>query len=269
MHLRSIFFDILTIFAAQMIQNDMKRTIIPLITAALMAIACGSNETKTDNSQTVNNSGLTMPGDSTIYGLACDGCTDSLLILMPLDGSDPDTFNIFSANLEHKIYGRPSIGDRIAIVPNGEDSTYADMVINIDRLQGEWRYQVRPRLRRHLTDSTAVGQEPVNLPDSFVRRWLQPKEYGYDIRRDNVVRPVGAVPASEAKRGPVEYPALKRYREWHILNGHILFHETRRDTTGLRKVISTDTADIVLLRRDTLVLRFANHVQGFYRDKKD
>lgn len=267
MHLRSIFFDILTIFAAEMIQNDMKRTLFPLLTAALMTIACGSNETKTDNSQTVGNTDQ-IPGDSTIYGLACEGCTDSLLILMPLDGSDPDTFNIFNANLERKVFGRPSIGDQIAMVLNGEDSTYADIVINIDRLEGEWRYQVRPRLRRRLTDSTTVNTEPVNLPDSFVRRWLQPKEYGYDIRRDNVVRTVGTIPESEAKRGPVEYPALKRYREWHILNGHILFRETRRDSTGNQEVVSTDTADIILLRRDSLALRFASHEQRFYRNKE-
>jgi hypothetical protein len=239
------------------------------MTAALMAIACGSNDTKTDDSQTVNNSGLTMPDDSTIYGLACDGCTDSLLILMPLDGSDPDTFNIFDARMAHHVFGHPSIGDQMAVVRNGEDSTVADLVINIDRLEGEWRYQAMPQLRRRQADSTGISQSAVHLPDSFIKRWLQPKEYGYDIRRDNAVRPVGAIPEAEAKKGPVEYPALKRYRQWHILNGHILLSQTRRDTTGQTTIVSTDTADIVLLRRDTLVLRFANHVQGFYRDKKD
>ena len=128
----------------------------------------------------VNSAGQTLPDDSTVYGLACEGCTDSLLILLPLDGSDPDTFNIFNAQIQHKIFGRPTIGDQMAVIRNAQDSTTADLVINIDRLQGEWRYLVTPRLRRRLADSSAL-QQPVNLPDSFVRRWLQPKEYGYDI----------------------------------------------------------------------------------------
>lgn len=268
MHLRSFFFDILTIFAAQMIQNDMKRTITPLLTLALFISACGSNEHSTDNSQTINDEELRLSGDSTFYGLACEGCTDSLIILMPLDGSDPDTFNIFNAQMARKVFGRPTIGDQMAVVRNGEDSTVADLVINIDRLEGEWRYQVEPRLRRRIGDTAAVAPQPVHLPDSFVRRWLQPKEYGYDIRRDNVVRPVGAIPEAEAKKGPVEYPQLKRYRQWHIMNGHILLSETRRDTTGQATVVGTDTADITLLRRDSLVLRFKDSEQGFYRNRK-
>ena len=58
---------------------------------------------------------------------------------------------------------------------------------------------------------------------------------------------------------------MKRYREWHIYNGHLLLMETRRDTTGARKTISTDTADIVVMRHDSLLLRFADHEQGYYR----
>ena len=41
--------------------------------------------------------------------------------------------------------------------------------------------------------------------------------------------------------------------------------ETRRDTIGARKTISTDTADIVVMRHDSLLLRFADHEQGYYR----
>ena len=268
MHLRSFFFDILTIFAAQLIQNSMKRTIIPLLTLALLISACGSNEHGSAKVLTAGDNEQYLPGDTTYYGLACEGCTDSLLILIPLDGSDPDTFNIFDARMAHHVFGHPSIGDQMAVVRNGEDSTVADLVINIDRLEGEWRYQVMPQLRRRQADSTGISQSAVHLPDSFIKRWLQPKEYGYDIRRDNAVRPVGAIPEAEAKKGPVEYPALKRYRQWHILNGHILLSQTRRDTTGQTTIVSTDTADIVLMRRDSLVLRFKDSEQGFYRNKQ-
>ena len=244
----------------------MKRTLLPLLTATLLAIACGSND-KPLNTATIHSDESRLPGDTAVYGLACDGCTDSLLILMPANGDDPDTFNIFGAFLEHKVFGRPSIGDKMAVVRNGEDSTVASMVINIDRLQREWRYQVTPTLRHRPTD--AATRQPVSLPDSFVRRWLQPKEYGYDIRRDYIVFPIGAVSEAEAKKSPVEYPALKRYREWHLMNGHLLLCETRRDSTGQSSVVSTDTADIILLRRDTLALRINGTIQGFYSTSRE
>ena len=80
------------------------------------------------------------------------------------------------------------------------------------------------------------------------------------------MRPIGVQP-NEAERqpGPVEYPVLKRYRQWHVYNGHLLFSETQRDTLGHQQIISTDTIDIVFMRRDTLQLRFADHEQGYYR----
>jgi hypothetical protein len=56
---------------------------------------------------------------------------------------------------------------------------------------------------------------------------------------------------------------------WNIYNGHILLSETRRDTLGEQQIISTDTADIVLLRRDSLRLRFKDHEQGYYRKDKE
>lgn len=245
----------------------MKRTLFPLLAATLLTMACGSNENNRDKKQTVNDEGQVLPGDTSIYGLACEGCTDSLLILLPLNGGDPDTFNIFNAQLNHRIFGRPDIGDMMAVICDSQAAHTAARVINLDKLQGEWRYQVTPRLRRRQVDS-AMAQQPVNLPDSFVRRWLQPKEYGYDIRRDYVVHPVGGVSPTEAQQGPVEYPTLKRYREWHVLNGRFILSETRRDTTRQSVTVSIDTVDIVRLRRDTLTLRFADHEQSFYRKKE-
>ena len=59
-----------------------------------------------------------LPGDSTLYGLVCDGCTDSILILLPFSGGDPDTFDIINAFHDRKIYGRPQTGDELAVILN-------------------------------------------------------------------------------------------------------------------------------------------------------
>jgi hypothetical protein len=243
----------------------MKQTVIILAATAMLLGACHSG-TQTEKNSTVYNETVTLEGDSTVYGLACDGCTDSLLVYLPFSGGDPDTIDILNARVQRKVFGRPEVGDEVAFVLNASNKKVADLVINIDRLKGSWCYQVMPKLRRRLGASAdSVVQLPPDFPDSLRKKWFQPREYGLELQRDNIVRPIGTQTRGKEKQGPVEYPEMKRYREWHIYNGHLLLMETRRDTTGARKTISTDTADIVVMRHDSLLLRFADHEQGYYR----
>lgn len=243
----------------------MKQTVIILAATAMLLGACHSG-TQTEKNSTVYNETVTLEGDSTVYGLACDGCTDSLLVYLPFSGGDPDTIDILNARVQRKVFGRPEVGDEVAFVLNASNKKVADLVINIDRLKGSWCYQVMPKLRRRLGASAdSVVQLPPDFPDSLRKKWFQPREYGLELQRDNMVRPIGAQTRGKEQQGPVEYPEMKRYREWHIYNGHLLLMETRRDTTGARKTISTDTADIVVMRHDSLLLRFADHEQGYYR----
>lgn len=243
----------------------MKQTVIILAATAMLLGACHSG-TQTEKNSTVYNETVTLEGDSTVYGLACDGCTDSILVYLPFSGGDPDTIDILNARVQRKVFGRPEVGDEVAFVLNASNKKVADLVINIDRLKGSWCYQVMPKLRRRLGASAdSVAQLPPDFPDSLKKKWFQPREYGLELQRDNMARPIGAQTRGREQQGPVEYPEMKRYREWHIYNGHLLLMETRRDTTGARKTISTDTADIVVMRHDSLLLRFADHEQGYYR----
>ena len=243
----------------------MKQTVIILAATAMLLGACHSG-TQTEKNSTVYNETVTLEGDSTVYGLACDGCTDSILVYLPFSGGDPDTIDILNARVQRKVFGRPEVGDEVAFVLNASNKKVADLVINIDRLKGSWCYQVMPKLRRRLRASAdSVVQLPPDFPDSLRKKWFQPREYGLELQRDNIVRPIGTQTRGKEQQGPVEYPEMKRYREWHIYNGHLLLMETRRDTTGARKTISTDTADIVVMRHDSLLLRFADHEQGYYR----
>lgn len=243
----------------------MKQTVIILAATAMLLGACHSG-TQTEKNSTVYNETVTLEGDSTVYGLACDGCTDSILVYLPFSGGDPDSIDILNARVQRKVFGRPEVGDEVAFVLNASNKKVADLVINIDRLKGSWCYQVMPKLRRRLGASAdSVVQLPPDFPDSLRKKWFQPREYGLELQRDNIVRPIGTQTRGKEQQGPVEYPEMKRYREWHIYNGHLLLMETRRDTTGARKTISTDTADIVVMRHDSLLLRFADHEQGYYR----
>ncbi len=251
----------------------MKRTFFLLFSLTLLVAACGNSGNAQGDSSTSGDSLSQelvirqLEGDSTIYGLACEGSNDSILVILKSVESNPDTIDILEARINRRVFGRPDIGDEVAIKMDAGKKSVADIVINIDRLKGEWCYQVMPTLRRRAGDSTnGVVQLPPDFPDSLKEKWFQPREYGFELRRDNTMRPIG-LQRQEAERqpGPVEYPALKRYRQWHIYNGHLLFYEAQRDTSGSQQLIGTDTVSIVFLRRDTLQLRFADHEQGYYR----
>lgn len=251
----------------------MKRTFFILFSLILLFVACSHSGNNNEGEQIVGDSLNQNPitrqleGDSTIYGLACEGSNDSIIVILKSIDTDPDTIDILEARINRRVFGRPDIGDLVAITMNAERKSTAEIVINIDRLKGEWCYQVMPRLRRRVgAAADSAVQLPPDFPDSLRKKWFQPREYGFELRRDNTVHPIG-IQRNEAERqpGPVEYPTLKRYRQWYVYNGHILLCEARRDTLGNQQIISTDTADIVFMRRDTLQLRFADHEQGYYR----
>ena len=251
----------------------MKRTFFILFSFVLLFAACGNSGNNNKGNQTSADSlsqesvVRQLEGDSTLYGLACEGSNDSIIVILSSIDSDPDTIDILDARINRRVFGRPDIGDQVAITMNAAKTSVADIVINIDRLKGEWCYQVMPRLRRRVgAAADSAVQLPPDFPDSLRKKWFTPREYGFELRRDNTVRPIG-IQRNEAERqpGPVEYPVLKRYRQWHVYNGHLLLSETRRDTLGHQQIISTDTADIIFMRHDTLQLRFADQERGYYR----
>lgn len=240
-----------------------------IATATLLTAACGSKKDK----RAAEDAGIisdeqNVPGDSTIYGLACDGCNDTILVFLPRSGGDPDTFNILTASKQKQVFGHPMIGDKMAVVVNRENPKVADMVIDMEEMKGKWCYMVQPRLRQRAgMNATAHQQMLKEEDDSLFRKLMQPREYGFEIKSGYTARPIGMTHTMTSdEESPVEYPPLKRYREWRLYNGQLILSETRRDTTGNVIVTSSDTAQFVLMRRDTLVLRFANgEEQGYYR----
>ena len=209
-----------------------------------------------------------LPGDSTFYGLACDGCTDTILVLLSDLTRDPDTFQILEASRSHRVFGIPRIGDQMAILLNRNHPKQADFVVNVEQLQASWCYMVKPKLRERADVSKDMQKKFMEtLPDSVLEKLLEPREYGFLLKENNAARPIGAVYQGNTTddQGPVEYPVLKRYREWHLFNGRLILNETTLDSLGNQKLLCSDTADFVLMRRDSLVLRFADGEHSYYR----
>ena len=69
-----------------------------LIMVSAIVFSCGNktkmNEWENDTLSKRDRSN----GDSTLYGLACDGCTDSVLVFLSFEGGDPITFDIIEAS---------------------------------------------------------------------------------------------------------------------------------------------------------------------------
>jgi len=249
----------------------MMKKLIFCLTAMLLVMACSVKTKSPEMGMMPKHEN--EPGDSTRYGLACDGTSDSLLILLPIEGGDPDTFYIIRASHEHQIFGRPHIGDELAVILNPDDTTEARKVINIERLKGDWRYQVTPTFRR--LDSLPEKIRNIRMaqiPDSVKSRLLVPKEYGISLKRGHLAQTIGSRRNRNTdEMSPVEYPKVRHYAYWKLFNGKLILETdtTRLSEQAEKKTLNYDTVEIVLLRRDSLVLRFKDHEQAFYRKKKD
>ena len=237
----------------------------------MLTIACGKTDSSLSRQAQAHTDNQRSPGDSTVYALACEGCSDTLLVVLSnLEGS-PDTLSILNATQTRKIFGHPRTGDELAIVINGEDSTVADMVVNLQQLKQTWCYQVTPTLRRRAGFTEEQRQRFLTLmPDSIKQRLMQPREYGFKISGNHAVRAIGLPRNDRSENSPVEYPKMKRYRQWRIWNGRLILSTTARDSLGRHQVAESDTAEFVMMRRDTLELRFSDgHQQRYYRKQAE
>jgi hypothetical protein len=245
----------------------MKKNTLFCIIAALIIWGCGSKQEPalTNQEETVSNS-----DDQTIYGLACDGCNDTLVVYLPIpyDGGDPDTLYILNAVKKRKIMGKIHIGDKLAIMRSENDSTVADLVLVTEQLMGQWRYLVYPTLHQRADmEGNTENQKIDQLPDSIKQLLKIPKEYGIDIKHDNLMY----VPGSYARNvtsdeeSPVEYPIAQLYNEWKIFNGRFVLLRCEADSLGEIQALASDTADVMLLEADSLVLRFKDGPKGYYR----
>ena len=249
--------------------------LVAIVAAIVLTAACGG---KQESAPAQDADSLTAimpshPGDSTIYGLACEGCNDTLLIFLPRIDADPDTFNILEASRNHQVFGRMKIGDIIAAIPNKENPKVADMVINLEYLKGKWCYMVKPQLRERagMSSKDMANRKRSPEADSMLQVLLRPREFGFELKSDNVVRPISGLSPTEAadKNSPAVFPPIKRYRNWIVSNGKLILSETSRDSLGNTTITTNDTATLVLLRRDTLVLRFNDKEQGYYRKTEE
>ena len=256
-----------------------RKSIFYALALIAVAIACGEKPTvdqeNPDESMSMQSvKRYEAKGDSTLYGLACEGGGDSSLVFLSDSGGDPVNYSILMALKEKRIYGMPAVGDKVAVIPNPDNPKEVLMVINLEALKGTWVYQVLPSVKKHgdRNEITLTREEQAAF-DSLVQTLMIPVEYGFTLKRDYSAQSVGGPPRKRAldEESPVEYPHATRYSEWHVHNGKLVFSRRSRsrnnkeDNKDKEPELINDTAEIILLDADTLVLKFADRLQGYSR----
>lgn len=244
---------------------------IPLLCILAFAVAgCHRGPAPRDKAMPIS---LSQPakGDSVIYGLACVGCTDSVVVLLPNAGGDPVTFNILEAKRMGRIYGTPDIGDWLGVLPRKKGSKTAYSVVDLDELKGSWTYPVMPHLRdvSHLS-KRQQARILANMPDSIVETYMIPRQYGFTLKRLGEARSIGRVPQANTLEddSPVEYPSVPFYTEWHPYNNRLILIQGKTvfQNTVLNAKEKRDTLEFVYLKDDSLALRNREgKIIGFHR----
>jgi len=244
-----------------------------LVSAIMLATACGQEKSGEQTEQT-SAKAKRLQGDSCVYGLACDGCTDSVLVLLPEDNSDPVRYEIIDARRTGKMFGHPKIGDRMALLLSPDDSLVAELVVDMEQLKGTWCYTVMPQMRAFENMSKRLQRRMErDMPDSVRQRLFVPREYGFTLSSSYTARPVGMMRSGgdADDDSPVVYPEAKAYSELHIWNGELVLTRHARGAAGQKKkapAAINDTAKIDFLGPDTLSLTFHDGTQqGYYKRK--
>lgn len=234
--------------------------------------ACSGDKATKDLSNIQVESELKITGDKTVYGLACEGCNDSTVLLLPNDGSDPVKYDIIDATRNHKVRGKIKTGDWICLLTNKNDKHVADFVMDLDQLRGIWCYIVMPKMRDYDKMSKRLQARMMeNMSDSMKETFLIPREYGFWLKRQWQAQSVGYVKESStlAEESPVVYPQLGFYVAWGIWNGKIIIARGTPKFSDTGQVTVTnmvnDTCDVDYLDADSLVLSSDGVSRSYYR----
>ncbi len=234
-------------------------------------VSCNTKEVKEAEKPAYT---IRLQGDNAVYGLACDGCNDTVIVVLPEDNSDPITYNIMEAKRRKRIMGKIQIGDRLCIVLNKKDKKKADVVVDIDKLAGIWCYIVMPKMRdAEQLSAKAQARMMENMSDSIKETYLIPREYGFYLKRDWVASSVGYVDDNNAlaQESPVEYPPLGYFTAWHLWNGMLVITSGTPSTKNNEQInvksLRNDTCSIDYLNGDSLVLSSDGISRSYY--KKD
>ena len=245
---------------------------LSLFVAATVFIGCSGNKPEEGMEDMVEDE-LVIKNDSMIYGLACDGSSDSVVVLWPFNG-DPVTFSCIDAKHAGKVMGRPEIGDWVGVMVDPSDTTEATLVVNLDELKGTWTYPVMPVFKdlQHMS-KRMQRRFMAQMDDSIKQSFMIPRQYGFVLKRSHQAMAVGRIMRSNTLEddSPVSYPEVKSYKRWYVANGKLLLVSgdfgMPGDAKTKRRPDVVDTLTFEKLQGDSLVLSQNGIKYHFHRQE--
>lgn len=233
-----------------------------------MALLAACSETATSSDTGAISDEARLKGDKTVYGLACDGCSDSVIVVLRYEGGDPVRYNIVNAMKNRQVFGDIAIGDELAVVVNPHNPREALEVIDLEQLKGTWTFQVLPKLKPSATKTEE--QIMAEMTDSIKEALFVPREYGFTLKSHNLASPVGYIQKQNTleDESPVEYPKVTVYTGWHIYNGWLYIYKDTVDEKGQRipfDSIGHDDGRMVYLSTDSMAALFGKKVMQYHR----
>ena len=103
--------------------------------------------------------------------------------------------------------------------------------------------------------------EEVNEEQQMIRQMVR------DFCEVHIYPNYKKIEKQEDNMSPVIYPNAKRYSGWRLYNGKLLLISGGMKMPNSNKVMkeTCDTTELMMMMRDSLVLRFKDHIQGYYR----
>lgn len=241
---------------------------LPIIILGLIALCIASCTDKAEGDKSAIDNDVRWKGDSTIYGLACDGTNDSTLVLLPNEGGDPVSYNILDATRNKQIFGSLSIGDWVGLMVNPNDKKEARLVVDLDELKGTWTFQVIPKVKP--TPTMTAEEAEAAMSDSMKAIYMVPREYGFTLKRHYQASPVGRIIKESTldDDSPVFYPLVTNYTSWHVLNGRLYLYKDTVDNNGKRipqNEVGYDDGTFVYLGTDSMAALFGKKVMQYHR----
>lgn len=245
----------------------MKRILYPLF-FIVIAFLAACTDVATNGDQGAISDEVRLKGDHTVYGLACDGCSDSIIVVLRNEGGDPVRYNIVRAMKQRQVFGDIAIGDELAIVVNPRNPHEALEVIDLEQLKGTWTFQVLPKLKSSATKTEEQIME--EMTDSMKEALFVPREYGFTLMSHNLASPVGYIQKQNTleDESPVEYPVVTVYTGWHIYNGWLYIYKDTVDERGYRipnDSVGHDDGRMVYLSTDSMAALFGKKVMQYHR----
>lgn len=251
--------------------------ILLILTISAIIGSCKKHSRLTDvdeNSIGMEEPEIKIKGNTMLYGLSCDGSSDSIIVLWPFNG-EPVTYNCVEAKRQGRIIGKAQIGDWVGIMVNPDDTTEATFVINLDQLKGTWTYPVLPVMKDLQNMSRRMQKRMMeNMPDSVKQTYFIPREYGFTLKRSNKAQSVGRIMRTSTLEddSPVQYPKVQNYTNWYTLNGKLILVSSERnmmqpktDKKPQPPKVRIDTLDFLYMDDDSLILMQHGQRIGFHR----